>query len=151
VKAFLADLGKLLVIALVSAFLGALRKPVAESPVKTTQESGINEVTLETLKKRLSQGAMLLDVRPRAFYQLGHLPGAISLPLAEIPKIMPTLSLEKTSVLLIYCTGEACDDSLKAALRLRLTGYSQVFVYKGGYEEWIKKGEPIEFDGAKKH
>lgn len=61
-------------------------------------------LTREEVRSRLrAGGATLVDVRARAGFDEGHLPGAISLPVAEIPgrarEILPGPSQE----IIVYC------------------------------------------------
>ena len=47
----------------------------------------------------------VIDVRPREEYLAGHIPGAISLPVAELKKRVPTLSKRRDIV--AYCVKGA--------------------------------------------
>lgn len=49
------------------------------------------------------------------------------------------LSLPTDKTLIIYCDGGECDLSHKLADMLLDFGYSNLYIYTGGWEEWIKK------------
>ena len=83
----------------------------------------------------------LLDVRPGAEFEAGHLPGAINLSLAELEQHLD--SLPKDQPIVAYCRGPYCALSHKAAQMLRARGY-QVQRFEEGFPEWKRAGLPIE-------
>ncbi len=64
----------------------------------------------------------LLDVRPPEEYEAGHLPGARSLPLAELPSRLRELSRDREIV--AYCRGPYCTMASEAAALLRAAGFA---------------------------
>ena len=65
------------------------------------------------------EGALLLDVRSPADYGKAHLPGALNLPLAELPARLAELPRDRT--LVTYCNRGI--QSAKAAALLRERGF----------------------------
>lgn len=63
----------------------------------------------------------LLDVRPTAEYEAGHLPGARSVPLAELPSRLAELPRDRAVV--TYCRGPYCPLAVDAVRVLRSAGY----------------------------
>lgn len=47
----------------------------------------------------------LIDSRPGAAYQEGHLPGAVSVPFPKMPEMMAKLPQDKDSLVIFYCGG----------------------------------------------
>ena len=62
----------------------------------------------------------LLDVRPAAEFQAGHLPGARSLPLAELSARLG--ELPRSRPVLAYCRGPYCHMAVDAVAILRAAG-----------------------------
>ncbi|HEX7502872.1 MAG TPA: rhodanese-like domain-containing protein [Acidobacteriota bacterium] len=87
-------------------------------------------------------GTLLLDARAAAAYRLGHIPGAVSLPLGEFAKVFPPLAkrLRDARMLVAYCSGPNCSDSRDLARRLWERGLKNLLLYKGGMEDWNEKG-----------
>ena len=50
------------------------------------------------------------------------------------------------SPILVYCNGEDCEDSRFLAQSLREIGYRKLYVYQGGYHQWLQKGLPVSMD-----
>lgn len=83
----------------------------------------------------------VLDVRSRADYEEGHIPGAMSIPYDELLTRLSTLPRDRTIV--TYCGDFACGLSAQAALRLAEKRL-RVQHLLGGFAEWARRGFPIE-------
>lgn len=93
---------------------------------------------LEALLK--SDEVLLIDVRPRIEYDFGHLPGAVNLPLEELPERIETLPANR--LIVTYCRGVYCLLSKDAEDMLRAKGF-RVRRLDGGWPEWWDEGRPI--------
>lgn len=88
---------------------------------------------------------LLIDCRPPIYYHLGHLDGAISLPLKSYDKVIESRktnivqALADKKVIVLYCQNVKCPDAYAVAKKLGQLGYP-VSVYKGGWEEWKQAG-----------
>jgi rhodanese-related sulfurtransferase/DNA-binding transcriptional ArsR family regulator len=83
---------------------------------------GLEAVDRNTLLQRVRDDeVVLLDVRPELEFEAGHLPGAISVPLATLESQLDELPHDRTIV--AYCRGPFCTFSAEAARRLRELGY----------------------------
>ncbi|WP_330455982.1 rhodanese-like domain-containing protein [Streptomyces sp. NBC_00820] len=87
-------------------------------------------------------GFVLVDSRGTAGWQQGHVPGAVHLPVADIPDRAASLLAPRVPVI-TYCWGPGCDGATRAALALARLGY-QVKEMIGGIEYWIREGFPVE-------
>jgi rhodanese-related sulfurtransferase/DNA-binding transcriptional ArsR family regulator len=100
------------------------------------------KISVAELRERLRRGeVVLLDVRPEAEYRAGHLPGAISVPLAELDSRLNELPRNQTIV--AYCRGPYCvlaDDALEL---LAERGWS-VARLEEGVAEWQLAGLALE-------
>jgi rhodanese-related sulfurtransferase len=83
----------------------------------------------------------VLDVRPEDEFALGHLPGAVNIPLADLERRLADLPPDHEVV--AYCRGPYCVLSFEAVAELRRRGY-RVRRLKDGYPEWKAAGLPVE-------
>lgn len=99
-------------------------------------------VSVPQIKKLLDERApmMLIDSRPKARkYDLGHIPGAISLPDSQFEKMAPeVLPADKNTAIYFYCEGLECKLSNDSALKAIKMGYKNVKVVPEGYPQWVK-------------
>jgi len=68
-------------------------------------EADVSRVSVERARVALeSGGAIIVDVRSAETYAAGHIPGAISIPLAEFENNINGIALEKDQWIITYCT-----------------------------------------------
>ncbi|MGH7044219.1 MAG: ArsR/SmtB family transcription factor [Acetobacteraceae bacterium] len=102
----------------------------------------LEPVSRENLVGRLRGGLVtVLDVRPEDEFALGHLPGALNVPLSVLERHLAALPREKEIV--AYCRGPYCVLSFEAVAALRARGY-RVRRLEDGYPEWRAAGLPVE-------
>ncbi len=80
---------------------------------------------------------LMIDVRPAQEYEHGHLPGAVSIPLEELPKHLDALPRNRRIV--AYCRGKYCMSADEAVAALREHGFDAVRL-DGGWPEWRAEG-----------
>lgn len=99
-------------------------------------------VSREELLGRLKDDMVtLLDVRPEAEYALGHLPGAINVPLSKLKRHLA--DLPKNREIIAYCRGPYCVMSFEAVAALRAKGY-RIRRLEDGFPEWKAAGLAVE-------
>jgi rhodanese-related sulfurtransferase len=100
--------------------------------------SGIEEVSRDELARRLRRGGVVvLDVRPRAEFDAGHIAGARSVPLEELRRHLR--SLPPDSEVVAYCRGPFCVYADQAVRTLRRNGVQAVRL-EDGFPEWRRAG-----------
>jgi rhodanese-related sulfurtransferase len=104
-------------------------------------------VVLEEVEQ-LQGKTLRIDARIPELYAEGHLPGAVSLPYAEVDGLLDSFKarVAKDESMIIYCSGYGCPDSFDLSLLLLAEGYQDVGVFEGGYPQWRDAGKPIETD-----
>ena len=86
---------------------------------------------------------IIIDARMRTDRIQGYLQGSISLPdtetdCASLKKIIQA----KKSPVLFYCNGVKCGRSVKSSKRALQCGYTNIYWFRGGFEEWKSKNLP---------
>jgi len=87
---------------------------------------------------------VFVDARRRGQYERGHVPGAYCVPRND-PQALEVL-LEKArdaAVIVIYCQGGNCEDSIFTAEDLVYRNGilpEVVYIFEGGWEEWVAAG-----------
>lgn len=105
----------------------------------------LSTVTTDLLKERLeSQNLILLEALPKKYFDQGHLPKAINVPLDISDEDVYRMLPDRSSVLITYCTGLTCPNSKKLAERLLNLGYNNVLAYEEGKEGWVRSGSKLE-------
>lgn len=86
-----------------------------------------------------SDDVVLIDVRPAIEFQAGHIAGAVSVPVEELPHRLDTLPKDKK--IIAYCRGEYCLFADEAVALLLENGFDAVRL-EGGWPEWRGEGRP---------
>lgn len=101
------------------------------------------KIAAKELKRMLDEGEdfLLLDVRPYAGFLQSHIKGAKSVPSEELEREMG--KLDKSKVIVVYCSGPRCPLSGFAHKKLSQAGFD-VRHFEGGMKEWTEQEFPVE-------
>ena len=106
-------------------------------------EDTVDNISAERAKQLLDAGEKLvfIDMRPAKEYQQNRLPGARSLPIAEVANRFD--EIPKSGRVVLYCDCKPYDIADRAVF-LEYRGYRNIFIMPEGYSGWVKRGYPIE-------
>jgi len=97
----------------------------------------LNSVSLDELETMIhNKNVLLMDVRPAAEYEFGHITGAVSIPMNELLCCLKDFSKDKE--IIAYCRGPFCVLADEAVKVLSENGY-KVRRLDEGYPEWKMK------------
>lgn len=138
--------GDVLVVELMKALGRVGERNVAEVNRVMTDyfqaRDALEAVSREELVSRLRDGLVtVLDVRSEDEFALGHLPGALNIPFAELENRLAELPANREVI--AYCRGPYCVLSFEAVAALRARGYV-AHRLEDGYPDWKAAGLPIE-------
>ncbi|HVR42460.1 MAG TPA: rhodanese-like domain-containing protein [Thermoanaerobaculia bacterium] len=89
-----------------------------------------------------SQQVVVFDLRPVEEYwgPLGHVAGALSVPLPAIETRLSELIPYKDTTILVYADSE--EESRRGARILAAAGFENIVRIRGGIREWVDLGYP---------
>jgi rhodanese-related sulfurtransferase len=104
----------------------------------------LEAITRDELRRRLDRGEVtVIDVRPRAEYDAGHIPGARSVPLDELDAALDDLDgLDSDRAIVAYCRGPYCVYADQAVATLRRRGLDAARL-EDGLPEWAHAGGAV--------
>jgi rhodanese-related sulfurtransferase/biotin operon repressor len=104
---------------------------------------GMELLTKEQLATRLrhKNPPLVLDVRPEEEYAAGHVPGAVSIPVAELKRRLKELPRNKEIV--AYCRGSFCAFAPEAVRYLDKKGF-RTYILDAGMPDWAAAGFSVE-------
>jgi len=87
---------------------------------------------------------LIIDARITSDRKHGYIEGSINLPDIEtncdsLAKIIPT----KKIPVLFYCNGVKCGRSVNSSKTALQCGYTNIYWFRGGFEEWKSKSMPF--------
>lgn len=102
-------------------------------------------IGIDDLREQIGSGdpMVLIDVRQPEEYaaQPGHLPGAINLPLPDLPGRIAEIAAHKKPIVLVCKTDRR---SARAAETLLAAGLTEIAILRGGTDGWHEQGLPLE-------
>ncbi|MEO8381086.1 MAG: rhodanese-like domain-containing protein [Acidobacteriota bacterium] len=107
------------------------------------------EIGGEEAAKLHAAGALFLDARRSAVYGESHITGArpFSVWEADLDDKVNALYEERQDTqdqpIVVYCTGGACEDSHMLSQKLWGIQFNNVYVYKDGFPDWLKRGGAV--------
>jgi rhodanese-related sulfurtransferase len=83
-----------------------------------------------------------IDARSREAFARQHISGAINLPHREMSR-ETTASIDRGTLVVVYCDGIGCNASTKGALKMLELGFRTKELI-GGLDWWRRDGHPTE-------
>lgn len=104
----------------------------------------VPRITIDELKVLMDQKAVVvLDVREPGAFAKGRIPGAINIDYTEVLARSAQFAGEKRTIV-AYCACANEMTAARAAVDLAAKGISGAKALKGGWDEWVSRGEPVE-------
>ena len=96
------------------------------------------EIGIDDLARAVRQGATIIDVREPVEYDAGHVPGAVLMPMGQLPG--RTAELDRSAPVYVVCASG--NRSAVMSAFLRGTGFDAYSV-AGGTSAWARSGWPV--------
>jgi len=119
----------------------------SSSPVAVDTFQDLRKISLdEAWSLYLNGKVVFLDTREHSWFQEGHLPGALNVPVGDVKAgLKKVQSLDKRGLYLIaYCDGNECSVAAELARSLERYGVRSVKILVDGWFGWIGAGYYVE-------
>jgi rhodanese-related sulfurtransferase len=125
----------------------ALKNPDSMAQLYSHREELLMRViNLGQFKRMLKENkAILIDARDRESYEAGHVGSAWNVPALEVDQYFEKFAkLPRDTLIIIYCNNPECHMSRMVGEFLQVMGFSNMYHYDGGWDEWKKNknGQP---------
>ena len=114
-----------------------------ESPLEIP---GVTKVFSEDIFKLYEKtpNLLIIDARITSDRKHGYIEGSVNLPDLDtncktLAKVIPT----KKTPILFYCNGVKCGRSVSSSKTALKCGYTNIYWFRGGFEEWKSKNMPF--------
>jgi rhodanese-related sulfurtransferase len=97
------------------------------------------------LEKVIAAGTVtVIDALPASYFEERHLPGAINLVEDDVDQHAAARIPHKDDMVVTYCSDVTCGNSQAVAERLEALGYTNVFKYADGINDWVENNLPVQ-------
>ena len=107
-------------------------------------ESALRAIGLDQARKFHNEDVVFVEARDLEYFQEGHIPGAWNSDnFSELVFKLDSLQGKDESIV-TYCDGDECGSSEDLAYNLQDAGFTKIFVFVGGWSEWLQATYSIE-------
>lgn len=100
------------------------------------------DIRIDFAKALYDRKYTFIDARDEADYEAGTISGAKSYPFHKFDQIKDMVNkLPKNEVYVCFCSS-ACDVSIDMAYAMAHMGFTKMYIFHGGWDEWKKAGYP---------
>ena len=104
----------------------------------------VPRISIDELKALMEQNAVLIiDVRDQESFAKGRIPGAVNVDYTQMLKQADKFAGEKRTVV-TYCACANEMTAARASVDLAAKGIAGAKALKGGWDEWVQRGQKIE-------
>jgi rhodanese-related sulfurtransferase len=123
-----------------TASAGLLVSPVATAGIEDAHRVyALPHLSARELHEAGGSGAVLIDARLAIDFQTAHIAGSLNLPpkLDRESRRRALAGISKEQLMVVFCKNRDCGYSYDVALNLLRDGYTNVRIFRGGWDEWI--------------
>jgi rhodanese-related sulfurtransferase len=101
----------------------------------------VPKVNIEEVRRLVGTDVVFVDARYPNDYESGHLEGAINIPVtsSDEERKKAVARIPKHSHIVVYCQSTNCKFAEKVSLKLKLDGYENIAIFRGGWHEWEQR------------
>jgi len=104
----------------------------------------IREIDLDIAEKLFEKKTLFVDARLKKYYLEGHIPNSLCNDNLDslVTNIEQHISVDDPFV--VYCSDDDCGSSEELAFSLQEQGFSNIYLFKGGWKQWKNNNLPFE-------
>lgn len=106
------------------------------------QQQTVEIIDADKLKELKAEGVVVVDIRTPQEYNQGHIPGVKHIDYRGANFIEEMQKLDVNAPVVIHCASGG--RSGNATKQLQEVGFTKIYDYSGGFNDWRKRGEKIE-------
>ncbi len=131
------------------AWVGVFLLFVGSGCSQTTSDRTLSRIEAPAVADRLrgsnAERTLIIDTRPAAAYQAGHIPSAVNLRLEDIAAGRAA-GIDRYPVIIVYGENPASATATAMTKRLQSLGYTGARLFEGGMDAWRRGGLPVARD-----
>jgi len=104
----------------------------------------IREISIDVAERLFSDSVLFIDARAEEYYHEGHIPNSICNDDFDslVYQIEDFITYKNGFV--VYCSDDDCGSSEDLAYQLQDQGFTNIYLFKGGWKQWMENNLPIE-------
>ena len=103
----------------------------------------IREISIDIAEKLFLDGVLFVDARAEEYYIEGHIPNSICNDDFNALVFQVENLADYNSGFVVYCSDDDCGSSEDLAYQLQEQGFTDIYLFKGGWKQWLENDLPI--------
>ena len=142
------------IISFVINFSRTDRIPIIAVPLKKIEDIGqinekmsnaiIREISIDIAKDLFDKNMLFVDARSEEYYIKGHIPKALCNDNLDSLITEMDIHIAIDDGFVVYCSDDDCGSSEELAYSLQEQGFSNIYLFNGGWKQWVDNNLPIE-------
>ncbi len=104
----------------------------------------IREISIDVAEKLFSDSILFIDARAEEYYFEGHIPNSICNDDFDSLVYQVENLISYNYGFVVYCSDDDCGSSEDLAYQLQDQGFTNIYLFKGGWKQWMENNLPIE-------
>ena len=104
----------------------------------------IREISIDVAERLFLDSVLFIDARAEEYYNEGHIPNSICNDDFDslVYQIEDFITYKNGFV--VYCSDDDCGSSEDLAYQLQDQGFTNIYLFKGGWKQWVENELPME-------
>ena len=104
----------------------------------------IREISIDVAERLFSDSVLFIDARAEEYYDEGHIPNSICNDDFDSLVYQIEDFIKYKNGFVVYCSDDDCGSSEDLAYQLQDQGFTNIYLFKGGWKQWMENNLSIE-------
>ena len=104
----------------------------------------IREISIDVAERLFSDSVLFIDARAEENYLEGHIPNSICNDNFDSLVYQIEDFVTYNNGFVVYCSDDDCGSSEDLAYQLQDQGFTNIYLFKGGWKQWVENDLPVE-------
>ena len=104
----------------------------------------IREISIDVAERLFSDSVLFIDAREEEYYIEGHIPNSICNDDFDSLVYQIEDFVAYNNGFVVYCSDDDCGSSEDLAYQLQDQGFTNIYLFKGGWKQWVENDLPME-------
>ena len=109
-----------------------------------TLQSAVRIIEIDVAERLFLDSVLFVDARAEEYYLGGHIPNSICNDDFDSLVIQVEDIITYNDGFVVYCSDDDCGSSEDLSYRLQDQGFTNIYLFKGGWKQWTENNLPIE-------
>jgi len=111
---------------------------------KNSLQPAMRVIDVDVAKRLFLDSVLFVDARAEEYYFEGHIPNSICNDDFDSLILQVEDMIKYSDGFVVYCSDDDCGSSEDLAYQLQDQGFTNIYLFKGGWKQWTENNLPTE-------